>query len=107
MVLKKRGREKGEVSVIPQIVCICFIQLYSHSLLFCYHKINTNKKESMLDTGPRAELEDADHYSRLIDDNNDMGAAEALAEEEELTKSLVGAASPVGLVSGVSKIVVL
>ena len=46
------GREKGEVSLIPQIVCICFIQLYSHSLLFFYHEINTNKKESMLDAGP-------------------------------------------------------
>ena len=33
--LEEEGaREKGEVSVIPQMFCICFIQLYSHSLLF-------------------------------------------------------------------------
>ena len=82
------GREKGEVSVIPKIVCICFIQLYSHSLLFCYHGIKTNKKESMLDAEPRAELENADHHSSLIEDDDDTGAAEALAEEEEPTKAL-------------------
>ena len=70
------------MSVIPQIVCIYFIQLYSHSLLFCYHGINRDRKESVLDAGPRAELDDSDHYSHLIEDDDDTGAAEALAKEE-------------------------
>ena len=94
------------MSVIPKIVCICFIQLYSHSLLCFYHERNTNKKESMLDAGPCAELEDADHHSRLIEDDDDTGVAEALAKEEKPTKALVGAALSVGVVSGDSKIVV-
>ena len=110
MVLMKTeergGKEKEEVSVILQIICICFIRMYSHSLLFFYHEINTNKKESMLDAEPRAELENADHHSSLIEDDDDTGAAEALAEEEEPTKVLVEAASYVGVVSGGSKIVV-
>ena len=68
--------------------------------------INTNKKESMLDAGPCAELEDVDHHSHLLKDDNDMGAAKALAKEEDPTNALVGAASSVGVVSGGSKIFV-
>ena len=48
-----------------------------------------------------------DRHSCLIKDDNDTGEVEALAKEDELTKSLVGAASSVGVVSGGRKIVVL
>ena len=61
----------------------------------------------MLDAGLRAELEDADHHFHLIEDDDDTGAAEALSEEEEPTKALLGAVSSVEVVSGISKIVVL
>ena len=60
----------------------------------------------MLDAGPRAELENADHHSHLIKDDNDMGAAEALSKDKEPTKVLVGAAPSVGVVNDSSKIVV-